>query len=224
VELGKHKNGTGAVVLELDASHSKESKSYSAVLRIVTVEDHGTHKTVSYHLYDNTTARRLGREDVARYSAKTLEAFFDAQIEWLREDPDMLAVLNLDVNQEAPEESEDSEGSGYFEASKLIEALRIEGLDAHVWQSGGGTATLTIKREETHKEFLIGPGSYHWEAPGKSLFTTDELYAGVDVDDDRYDQETDGDGITIAPGTSIEDSAKQIAAEYRRVNNMEVSK
>lgn len=112
----------------------------------------------------------------------------------------------------------------YFDASVLIEALKAEGLDAHVWQSGGGTATFYVKQEPTHKEFLIGPGSYHWEQPGKSLFTTDELYAGVDVDDDNYDAAFDGDGITIEPGTSIEDSAKQIAAEYRRVNKLEDKK
>lgn len=101
VTLGKHKGIEGAdVVLQFDADHDRDRKEYSSMLRIVTMEDHGTYKTVSYHLFDKTTARRLGREDVARYSAKTLEAFFDAQIEWLREDPELLANLNLEVNQE----------------------------------------------------------------------------------------------------------------------------
>jgi hypothetical protein len=212
VELGKHKDGQGSVVLELDASHDKEGKRFNAILRIVTVEDHGTHKTVSYHLYDRTTAVRVGTKHVARYSAKTLEEFFDHQIQLLRETPELLGTLDLEVNQEAPEE----EGNGYFDAGDLVDALKAEGLDAHVGQSGGGTATLYMKQDPAHDEFLIGPGSYHWEDSRKSLLTTDELYYGLDAN-----EHADPDMFTVTPGTSIPDMAKQIADAYRTHNKME---
>lgn len=108
----------------------------------------------------------------------------------------------------------------WFPARELVDAMKTEGLKLQVEQTGGGTATFFLQEEGSHT-FLIGPGSYSWNAPLESEFTTAELYYGPD----QYDEEgepvefSDAEERTIAPGTLMADIAKEIATNFRRFNN-----
>lgn len=99
VILGDSKDGEGKVELELSCSHRKESKQYYAGLQITTVKEDGQFISRSYSLLDRTTGGQLDRVDSPRYSAKALDAFWELQIGKLRDNPELLAQLNLDHNQ-----------------------------------------------------------------------------------------------------------------------------
>lgn len=109
-----------------------------------------------------------------------------------------------------------------FYAKDLIDALAKEGITAVVFQSGGNTATITtLISQSDHEAFLIGPGSYDWNVPSKSVFTTDELSYG----EDQYDAEgelkdVDPESFYIVPETPIAEVAKIIAEAYRKRNNI----
>lgn len=53
----------------------------------------------------------------------------------------------------------------WFPAHELVDAMRAEGFELQVGQTGGGTATFFLHSEGNHT-FLIGPGSFDWNAPG----------------------------------------------------------
>lgn len=112
--------------------------------------------------------------------------------------------------------AEDVDG---FPARELIEAMNTEGLDLQIVQTGGGTATLFLESEGSHA-FLIGPGSYDWNEPLASRFSTAELYYGPDpyADDGEPVEFSDDEEKTITPGTPVESIAKEIAADFRRFN------
>jgi hypothetical protein len=118
-------------------------------------------------------------------------------------------------------EEEEEVDEGWFPASKLLDALKAEGVeDAWVWQSGGGTATIMIPKEDGFP-MLIGPGSYHWTKPSMSLFTMDELSYGLDHDTYYERNGLDADepeNYYVDPETSITDAAKQIVAKFRELN------
>jgi len=97
--------------------------------------------------------------------------------------------------------------------------MKAEGLELQVGQTGGGTATFFLQREGSHT-FLIGPGSYNWNDPLESQFTTAELYYGPDqYDEDREPVKfSDDDEKTITPGTPMTDAAQEIAAHFHRFN------
>lgn len=107
-----------------------------------------------------------------------------------------------------------------FYAEDLIKALVAEGLtSAVVYQSGGNCATFEIRQEPQDDAVLIGPGSYNWREAGKSVFTTDELSYGADpynVDGDLKDE--DPQEFSVESGASLEQVAKLVAEEYRRLN------
>lgn len=92
-------------------------------------------------------------------------------------------------------------------------------MELHVGQTGGGTATFFLELEGSHA-FLIGPGSYNWNAPLESEFTTADLHYGPDqYDDDGEPLEfSDDEEKTIVPGTTMADIAQEIAANFRRFN------
>ncbi|GGJ41725.1 hypothetical protein [Paenarthrobacter histidinolovorans] len=120
---------------------------------------------------------------------------------------------------ESPEIRQDADEIAWFPARELVDAMKAEGLELHVDQTGGGTATLFLQREGSHT-FTIGPGSYSWNAPLESEFTTAELHYGPDhYDEDGEPVDFPGDEEkTITPGTPIADIAKEIAANFRRFN------
>ncbi|MFJ4210685.1 hypothetical protein ACIPY2_19695 [Paenarthrobacter sp. NPDC089675] len=107
----------------------------------------------------------------------------------------------------------------WFPARELVDAMKAEGLDLHVGQTGGGTATFFLQEEGSHT-FLIGPGSYSWNAPQESEFTTADLHYGPD----QYDEDgepvefSDDEQKTTTPGTLMADIAKEIATNFRRFN------
>lgn len=225
VVLGKAKGGenAGEVVLELSVSHDKGRKNYYSRLQISTQRQDGPFKVNSYSLFDKETGARLDQVDSPRYSAKALEAFWELQIGKLKDDPNILTALNLDHNQEQPAEPEsEEEENGWFPASDLLEPLKAEGLDkATVEQTGGGTATFYIQQEPHHDMVTVGPGSFHWGEPDKSLFTLDEFYYGMDCyDNDGELRDEDPENHRILPGTSMADAAKTIAEFYRKLNNL----
>ena len=65
------------VVVELSAFHSKERKAFTATLNQVTVEQHEGYSSRSFTLFAGVT---VGREQVARYSDKALQEFFDRMV------------------------------------------------------------------------------------------------------------------------------------------------
>ncbi|MFJ4268380.1 hypothetical protein ACIPY1_17630 [Paenarthrobacter nicotinovorans] len=107
----------------------------------------------------------------------------------------------------------------YFPARELVDAMKAEGLELQVGQTGGGTATFFLQSEGSHT-FLIGPGSFDWNDPLESQFTTAELYYGPDhYDGDGEPVEIpDDEEKTIIPGTPMRDIAAEIAATFRRFN------
>ncbi|NIJ03382.1 hypothetical protein FHR86_003741 [Paenarthrobacter ilicis] len=120
---------------------------------------------------------------------------------------------------EIPESRQDAEEIAWFPARELVDAMKAEGLELHVDQTGGGTATFFLQSAGCHT-FTVGPGSFSWKDPLASEFTTAELYYGPD----RYDD--DGDPVefaadeekAITPGTPMADIAQEIAANFRRFN------
>lgn len=117
---------------------------------------------------------------------------------------------------EAPSNTDEIE---WFPARGLTEAMVTEGFELQVGQTGGGTATFFLQSEGSHT-FLIGPGSYDWNDPLESQFTTAELYYGSDhYDGDGEPVEIpDDEEKTITPGTPMADIAKEVAAAFRRFN------
>lgn len=107
-----------------------------------------------------------------------------------------------------------------FYAEDLIAALVAEGLtSAKVYQSGGGCATFEIRQEPQDDAVLIGPGSYDWRNSEKSVFTTDELSYGADpYDVDGEQKDHDPQEFYVASGTPLDEVAKAVASEYRRLN------
>ncbi|WP_405476482.1 hypothetical protein [Paenarthrobacter ilicis] len=120
---------------------------------------------------------------------------------------------------ESPHTAQDAETIGGFPARELVDAMKAEGLELHVGQTGGGTATCFLQQEGSHT-FTIGPGTYSWNAPQESWFTATALYYGPDhYDDDGEPVEFSADEEkTITPGTPIADIAQEIAANFRRFN------
>lgn len=106
-----------------------------------------------------------------------------------------------------------------FFAKDLIDALEAEGVTAVVFQSGGNCATIEIRQEPHHEAFLVGPGSYNWNNPSQSIFTTDELSYGEDVYDvDGEMKEADPVETIVEPNTPLPQVAKEIAEAYRLRN------
>ena len=112
-----------------------------------------------------------------------------------------------------------TEELAWFPARELVDAMKAEGLDLQVDQTGGGTATLFLQRKGSHT-FTIGPGSFSWKDPLESKFTTAELYYGPDhYDDDGEPVEFSADEEkTITPGTPMADIAHAIAVNFHRFN------
>ncbi|MET3370956.1 UNVERIFIED_CONTAM: hypothetical protein ABIE34_004235 [Jeotgalibacillus campisalis] len=120
---------------------------------------------------------------------------------------------------ENPETRQTAEEITWFPARELVDAMKAEGLELHVDQTGGGTATFFLQSEGSHT-FTVGPGSYSWTNPLESEFTTAELYYGPDhYDDDGEPVEFSADDEkTITPGTPMADIAQEIAANFRQFN------
>lgn len=111
------------------------------------------------------------------------------------------------------------ENSDEFTAAEFIALLKEEGMTAYVTQTGGNTATFYIDNGPEFEVMAIGPGSYNWGNPGASEFTTDELSYALDYYDrnDEY-REPEPENFYIAPGTSLQEAAREIAAKYRELN------
>lgn len=106
-----------------------------------------------------------------------------------------------------------------FRADILLSALSEQGLTAHLYQSGGGTATIDIRNEPQHENLLLGPGSFNWKKPGLSVFTTDDFYYGGDLyDADGNEKPADPESFAVAPGTHVTAIAEMVAREYFKVN------
>ncbi|SEJ83670.1 hypothetical protein SAMN04487917_1217 [Arthrobacter sp. yr096] len=120
---------------------------------------------------------------------------------------------------ESPDARQTAEEIEWFPARELVVAMKAEGLELQVGQTGGGTATFFLESEGSHA-FLIGPGSYSWNTPLESQFTTAELYYGPDQYDEAGEpvEFSDDEEKTITPGTPITDIAQEIAANFRRFN------
>lgn len=67
-----------------------------------------------------------------------------------------------------------------FHAEEILSRLRDDFPAAYVEQTGGGTATLYIHKEEGDIPVTAGPGSFNWGAPNQSRFFVGEFYAGMD--------------------------------------------
>lgn len=120
---------------------------------------------------------------------------------------------------ESPEVQQTAQEIEWFPARELVDAMKTEGLKLQVGQTGGNTATFFLQ-EEGSRTFLIGPGSFNWNDPLESQFTTAELYYGPDhYDDDGEPVEvSDDEEKTITPGTLMTDIAAEIATNFRRFN------
>ncbi|WP_024821101.1 hypothetical protein [Arthrobacter sp. 31Y] len=120
---------------------------------------------------------------------------------------------------ESLEVQQTAEEIEWFPARELVDAMKNEGLDLQVGQTGGGTATFFLQEEGSHT-FLIGPGSFNWNDPLESQFTTAELYYGPDHYDDAGEpmEFADDEEKTITPGTPMTDIAEEIATNFRRFN------
>ncbi|WP_416430448.1 hypothetical protein [Paenarthrobacter nicotinovorans] len=120
---------------------------------------------------------------------------------------------------ESPDARQTAEETEWFPARELVDAMKAEGLELQVEQTGGGTATFFLQSEGSHT-FTIGPGSFSWKNPLESRFTTAELYYGPD----HYDEADEpvefsaDEEKTITPGTPMADIAQEIAANFRRFN------
>ncbi|VXB16531.1 hypothetical protein ARTHRO9V_1270003 [Arthrobacter sp. 9V] len=65
---------------------------------------------------------------------------------------------------ESPETRQTAEEIEWFPARDLVDAMKAEGLELHVEQTGGGTATFFLQSEGNHT-FTVGPGSFNWKNP-----------------------------------------------------------
>lgn len=81
-----------------------------------------------------------------------------------------------------------------FYGESLLPMLHARGFEAYVEHTGGHCATFMVTKTGSNDRILIGPGSFNWDEPGKSVFTTDELAIGADlyyVDDTERDADPD---------------------------------
>lgn len=120
------------------------------------------------------------------------------------------------------EPDEEDEDVVWFPARELVDAMKAEGFELNVTQTGGGTATFEL-RSEGHRTFLIGPGAFDWGNALESQFTTSELYYGPDQYDDEGEplEIPEDEEKTVKPGTPMAEIAKEIAANYRRYCGIE---
>ncbi len=120
---------------------------------------------------------------------------------------------------ESPETRQTAGEIAWFSARELVDAMKAEGLELHVDQTGGGTATFFLQSAGCHT-FTVGPGAFSWKDPLASKFTTAELYYGPDrYDDDGEPVEFSADEEkTVTPGTPMADIAQEIAVNFRRFN------
>lgn len=75
---------------------------------------------------------------------------------------------------------EEDEEPWQFTAEDILKRLREEFPKAYCEQTGGGTATLYIRKGDDDVMVTAGPGSYNWGNGDASTFYTGEFYAGMD--------------------------------------------
>ena len=95
---------------------------------------------------------------------------------------------------------------------------------SYVEQTGGGTATLVIRKTEQDVAITAGPGAYNWTTPKSSVFYTSEFYFGRRPYDDDGNEDPDMDpGEALDPenpGTLIQ-LADRIRDAYTKNNPTE---
>lgn len=106
--------------------------------------------------------------------------------------------------------------SSEFYGGELVSSLKAAGwTDSYVEQTGGGTATIYARKIETEEYILGGPGSFNWNDPSKSVFTTDEFVVG----EDQFDlagEEKDHDPFMLSVETDA--SPEAIVAVFEQVH------
>lgn len=115
-----------------------------------------------------------------------------------------------------------------FYAGDLVDALKEAGFaGTYVLQTGGGTATIyasRLKEGETDGEIdevvLGGPGSYHWNDPRKSVFTTDDFHIGEDqyYSDEETEKSWEPYTLTVPSGASIEQMVNLFVKASKEIN------
>lgn len=108
-----------------------------------------------------------------------------------------------------------------FYASELIDAIEALGVDATVYHSGGGCATFEIGNDDVNESVLAGPGSYNWDSPNESIFSTDEFFYGEDAYDcDGDEKNRELDSFVVESETPIKEIAQNIVAYYNILNDL----
>lgn len=113
-----------------------------------------------------------------------------------------------------------------FTAEDILSRVREEFPGSYCNQTGGGTATLEIRKTEDDIAVLAGPGQFHWNAPGESTFHAGEFSVGMDSwksngeqrDDDELGPEALGD-IGIPTPDVLDGVARTIREHYYIYNN-----
>lgn len=108
-----------------------------------------------------------------------------------------------------------------FTGWDILRHLIDEFPHSYVDQTGGGTATLVIRKTEEDVAITAGPGSYNWTTPKSSVFYVGEFYFGrspYDNDGNDYPDEDPGEALDAEnPGTLIQ-LADRIRAAYNKHN------
>lgn len=116
-----------------------------------------------------------------------------------------------------------------FYGGDLVEALKEAGFEnSYVMQTGGGTATIYAfhsddsNSDEVDELIMGGPGSYHWNDPNKSVFTTDEFYIGEEqfYTNDEAEKDWEPYTLTVSAGASIADMVALFVKASEHVNEM----
>lgn len=101
-----------------------------------------------------------------------------------------------------------------FMAEDILSRLREEFPASFCEQTGGGTATLYIRKVETDIAVCAGPGSFNWNAPDQSSFHCGEFSAGMEpYKNDGMDER---EAHEQAPDVALE-LAAPIPAEFDRI-------
>lgn len=88
-------------------------------------------------------------------------------------------------------------------------------------QTGGGTATLVIRKSETDVAITAGPGSYNWVDGNASTFFVGEFCWGradYDNDGEWYPDDAPAEYLDPVNSGSFEELAQRIRTEYAKYN------
>ena len=108
-----------------------------------------------------------------------------------------------------------------FTGWDILRQLIDEFPHSYVDQTGGGTATLVIRKSEVDVAITAGPGSYNWSIPKSSIFYSGDFNFGrdpYDNDGNEYPDDVPAEFLSPENPGTIEQLVQRIRTAYAKYN------